>query len=959
MADRDARSLARDLAAVIDGTVRFDDGSRAIYSTDASNHRQIPIGVVEPRSRDDVVRAIEVCRAHDVPVLPRGAGTSLAGQACNAAVVLDFSRHLDRIVSLDPEERTARVEPGVVLDDLQRAAAPHGLVFGPAPATHDRCTLGGMLGNDACGIRSVSVGRTVDHVVSLEILTYDGHVLEVGATPDDELDRAAGVDDRRGAIHRAARALRDHHADAIRDAFPAIPRRVSGYNLDALLPESGLHLGRALVGSEGTCVTILEATVGLVARPGGRALLVLGFDDVVRAATCVPRLLERGPIGLEGIDEALVRTLDPRGGDRDLLPDGRAWLLVEFGADTRTDALDRARQAQDAVSRGPGVPATALHDDPAREARVWQIRESGLGATARTADGRETWPGWEDSAVHPNDLASYLRDLLGLFDAYGFEASIYGHFGDGCVHCRIPFDLASADGVATYRRFLGDAAALVCGTYGGSLSGEHGDGVTRGALLGHMYPDDVLDAMREFRRIWDPAGRMNPGRGVEARSPTDHLRLGSDYAPPDVDTAFTWPDDGGDFSRAVLRCVGVGACRRTSGGTMCPSYRATRDETHSTRGRARILFEMLRGETIDPRRPDAVEEALDLCLSCKACKRECPASVDMASLKAEFLHHRYRHRIRPRAAYSMGRIRTWARLASRAPGLANAVTAGPLGGLVKRIGGIAPEREIPRFADETFTRWLRRRPAGDPDRPPVLLWPDTFHDHFEPRVARAAVEVLEAAGYRVTIPSRPVCCGRPLYDFGMLGRARRRLEEVLDVLREPLRAGVAVVGLEPSCVATFRDETPNLLPHDPDARLLGERAMLLGEFLVDEAGWTPPSLGGRVLLHVHCHQDAVLTTAADRALLDAMGFEVDAPDTGCCGMAGSFGFERDKFDVSIAVAGDAFLPALRGADPATRIVADGFSCREQARQLAGRRPLHLAELLTAAIDPSAPPAAPR
>ncbi|MDX1622860.1 MAG: FAD-binding and (Fe-S)-binding domain-containing protein [Gemmatimonadota bacterium] len=956
-------SLAHRLQREIEGEVRFDAGSRALYSTDASNYRQTPIGVVLPRTREDVIRTVAACRDHDAPVLARGGGTSLAGQGCNVAVVIDMTKHYDEVLELDPAGRTARVQPGLILDELRSRAGESGLTFGPDPATHSHCTLGGMIGNNACGIHSLTAGKTVDNVVSMEVLTYDGEVLEVGQTSASDLERILARGGRRGEIYRDLAALRDRHGDAVRDGYPDIPRRVSGYNLDELLPEKGFHAARALVGTEGTCVTYLEATVRLVENPGGRSLLVLGYEDVFAAADQVPAILEYDPIALEGMDVSLIqnfrREIPGRYG-HDILPEGSAWLLVEFGGTSRDAARERARHAREAIGAPTGC-APGLYEDPEEEALVWRIREEGLGATARMPGRPDMHPGWEDSAVHPEDLADYLRDLEGLFDEYGLETSVYGHFGEGCVHCRIPFDLRTADGLEAYRAFVEEAAELCCGRYGGSLSGEHGDGLSRGPLLSRMYSEELIDAMRAFKGIWDPEDRMNPGRIVEAADPTEHLRLGADFAPATVESRYSYPEDDGDFSRAVLRCVGVGKCRREGGGTMCPSWMATREEAHSTRGRARMLFEMLNGEEIGGWRDDAVLDSLDLCLGCKGCKSDCPVSVDMATYKSEYLSHHYARRPRPRAHYAMGLIRWGARLAAKMPGLANRLARAPvLSRAIKWTAGVAPERELPAFAEETFVTWFRSRdgePEGAEERPEVVLFPDTFNDHFHPDVARAAVEALEWAGCRVTIPPRPLCCGRPLFHYGMLDLAERQQRRVLETLRPKIRAGVPIVGLEPSCVATFRDELRGLLPDDEDAERLRENVWLLSEFFQERLdGIDLPEPGGRALLHVHCHQKSVLSKDADRELLERLGYACDVPDAGCCGMAGAFGFERgDKYEVSIACGERVLLPAVREAGDEVVLVTSGYSCREQIAQTTGRRAHHLAEILGDAIEGTPPP----
>ncbi len=963
----DAAKLERALRSAVRGDVRFDAGSRALYSTDSSNYRQVPIGVVLPRDAEDAVAALEVCRTHGAPVLGRGAGTSLAGQCCNVAVVLDFSRFVDRVVSIDPERRLAVVQPGAILDDLRAAAEKHGLTFGPDPASHDRCTLGGMIGNDSCGVHSVMAAfegegaRTADQVEELEIATYDGARLRVGRTPPEQLARILAAGGRQAEIYRGLAALVERYADRIRSGYPNIPRRVSGYNLPSLLPENGFHVARALTGSEGTCVVVLEASVRLLPNPKARCLVVAGFPDVFAAADRVPDVLAHRPIGLEGIDDRLVRDmraigLHPR--DLDLLPHGGGWLFIELGGDSAPDAQSKALRAAADVER-LGALETRVCRDPGQAARLWRIRESALGATAHVPGKPLAWEGWEDSAVPPEKLGAYLRDLRALLDAHRYEGVFYGHFGQGCLHTRIDFDLATPSGRDRYREFVCAAADLVV-SYGGSLSGEHGDGQARAELLPRMFGPELIEAFREFKRIWDPLGRMNPGKVVDARSMTEDLRLHSDATPPAAATVFPYREDGGSFSRAVLRCVGVGKCRRTSGGTMCPSYLVTREEEHSTRGRARLLFEMLRGEVLtDGWRSREVKESLDLCLSCKGCKKDCPVSVDMATYKAEFLSRYYAGRLRPRAAYAFGLIPWWSRVASLAPGLANRLTRSRMtASLARWAAGIDARREIPAFAPETFRQWFRRRgfrrraagsrvPGSESRaRGRVLLWPDTFHDHFRPESARAAVEVLEAAGFEVTLPRRRLCCGRPLYDFGMLDLARSFLRRVVAELSQELRQGTPIVVLEPSCAAVFRDEARELLGGEP-AQRLSEQTLLLSELLARRApDWSPGRLAGRALVQMHCHQKSVLGTEAEEAILNGLGLDVALPNDSCCGMAGGFGFEHR--DVSVAIGERALLPAVRAASADTLIVADGFSCREQIRQGTGREALHLAEVLVRA-----------
>ncbi|WP_437716997.1 FAD-linked oxidase C-terminal domain-containing protein [Sorangium sp. So ce448] len=955
----EVEALADDLSRAIEGEVRFTAGDRALYATDGSNYRQLPIGVVVPRHKDDVIAAIAACRRHGAPILARGGGTSLAGQTCNVAVVLDFSKYMRGVLALDPANKRARVLPGTVLDTLRNAANEVDLTFAPDPSTHEYCTLGGMIGNNSCGTHSVLGGRTADNVHELEVLTYDGLRLRVGPTSEGELDAIVREGGRRGRIYAELRAIRDTYADLIRARYPRIPRRVSGYNLDELLPENGFHVARALVGTEGTCVTVLEATLRLVDWPRFRSLLVLGYPDVFSAGDHVPEVMRFQPIALEGIDDRLIDDMHKKGlNERYLryLPEGRGFLLAEFGGDTREEADARALDAMRALERGPNPPTMKLYDDPDQESALWEVRKSGLGATARVPGEPDTWPGWEDSAVHPDNLGGYLRDLRALFDRHGYQPALYGHFGQACVHCRVDFDVATPEGIRNWTRFLDEATDLVV-RYGGSFSGEHGDGQARAQFLPKMYGEELIAAFRRFKAAWDPEWRMNPGKVVDPHRVDEDLRLGADFRPAPVETHFRFPDDDGDFTRATLRCVGVGKCRRHDGGTMCPSYRVTHEEEHTTRGRARLLFEMLEGKELQGFRDREVRESLDLCLACKGCKGECPVHVDMATYKAEFLSHYYAGRLRPRAAYTMGLIHWWARLGQLVPGLANLVTQTPaLATVAKRIAGIAPERSIPPFARTSFRQWFQGRPRRNAGAPQVVLWPDTFNDHFFPETAIAATEVLEWAGYEVIVPEQKLCCGRPLYDFGFLKTARRMLRDVMSALRDPIERGVPVVGLEPSCVSVFRDELHGLFPDDPLATKLREQTHMFGDFLKGAAGGDPgrpspgprelPRLDRRAVVHGHCHHKAILEMGGERDVLRGMGLDVELLDSGCCGMAGAFGFEKGaKYEVSIRCGERVLLPAVRSAPTDALIVADGFSCREQIKQTTDRQALHLAQVV--------------
>jgi len=1004
----DPLGLHDSLRRNIRGDVKFDNGNRALYATDGSNYRQVPIGVVLPRDADDVEVAISICREFGAPLLCRGGGTSLAGQCCNVAVVLDFTKYMGQILEIDPAQRIARVQPGVVLDHLRNAAEKHHLTFAPDPASHDRCTIGGMIGNNSCGVHSIMGGKTDDNIEALEVVTYDGVRLELGSaglrpavaratsprTPDESRTSA-----RADQITSALKQIADTYADLIRQKYPQIPRRVSGYNLNYLLPENGFHVARALVGSEGTCATVLEATCRLVESPPARVLAVVAYPDIYQCADHIPEILEHKPIGLEGFDDLLVyyeRTKGINTEGLSLLPEGAGWLMVEFGAESIPGAEMQAQRMIDALRRSPNPPNVKVYSG-ANAKRIWEIRESSLGATSHVPGEPLNWEGWEDAAVAPEKLGGYLRDLRKMMADFNYKGSLYGHFGHACVHTRLNFDLQSEEGIAKYRKFVEEAADLVV-SYGGSLSGEHGDGQARAELLPKMFGPQLMEAFRKFKTAWDPDWKMNPGKVIDPYKLDDNLRLGPDYDPWEPKTHFQFPNDHGSLSHAALRCVGVGKCRREEGGLMCPSWRATHDEEHSTRGRAHLLWEMTqnpdRGDAIirDGWRSEEVKHSLDLCLSCKGCKSDCPVSVDVATYKSEFLSHYYEGRLRPLNAYAFGNIDFWANLASKAPGLVNLTTQLPfLSDIAKIVTGIPAQRRIPPFAPETFKQWFFRtsragtiRPSREWDgleinehqtepwksgpsgpresqrqngasAPEVLLWADTFNNYFLPQTARAAVEVLETAGFRVLVPRANLCCGRPLYDFGMLERAERLLLDILDQLEPEIEAGIPVVGLEPSCVAVFRDELTNLFPNDARAQALSRQTFLLSEFLEQKLspGAQLPQLNRKALLHGHCHHKSLMKTTAEESLLHRLGIDFTAPAPGCCGMAGSFGFHAETYPVAQAIGELELLPAVRLAPNDWLIIADGFSCREQIAQSTNRHALHLAEVLQMALQPSA------
>lgn len=961
----DAIQLEKELNAAIEGEVRFDNGSRALYSTDSSNYRQIPIGVVLPKNENDIINTVTLCRKYNAPVLSRGAGTSLAGQCCNVAVVMDMSKYYNHILEVDAVNRLAKVEPGIVLDHFRiPVQKEYKLTFGPDPATHDHCTIGGMLGNNSCGVHSVMAAfagngaRTSDNVERLTVLTYDGLKLDVGKTSEEDLEKIISDGGRKGNIYKKLKELRNKYADLIRERFPKIPRRVSGYDLTMLLPENGFNVAAALVGTEATCVTILDATLKLIHQQKERTLVVLGYPDIYEATKHISEILQHEPVGLEGVDSELPKYMklnDVHTKFLHLLPKGNGWLLVEFGADTKEDVKQKAKNFIAAVKEHDPSPDIRWYENEEEQQKLWQVREAGLGATVFDSKKNFTWPGWEDSAVPPEKVSDYLKDLRLLFKKYNYEASLYGHFGQGCVHCSINFDMQTPEGVQKYQKFSIEAAKLVAG-YGGCSSGEHGDGQSKGPLLEIIYGKELVQAFREFKYIWDPQGKMNPGKVVDSYGQLTDLKLAGDYPHEEPKTHFHFPDDKGKFSNAVLRCFGVGKCRQDFKGTMCPSYMVTKEEKHTTRGRARMLFEMLQGNVINGWKSKEVKESLELCLSCKGCKGDCPVHVDMATYKAEFLSHYYEGRIRPRSAYAFGWIYWWARIASIFPGVANFFMHAPLiSNLIKEAGGISQKRKMPKFASYTFRDWFfNRKQKEKVTRPKVILWVDTFNNFFTPETLVAGVEVLEAAGCEVIIPQKMLCCGRPLYDYGMLNTAKKLLVQTMETLKDAITEGISVVGLEPSCVAVFRDELINLFPQNEIARKLKEQTFTLAEFLETKTPqFSIPKLKKKILLHGHCHHKSIMKMDAEEQVLKKMDVELEIPDSGCCGMAGGFGYEKgEHYEVSIKAGERVLLPAVRAAKKNTIILADGFSCREQIEQETQRKGMHLAQVLQMALQQS-------
>ncbi|TDP95122.1 FAD-binding and (Fe-S)-binding domain-containing protein [Labedaea rhizosphaerae] len=911
--------------------VSTDAGRRAQYAYDASNYRIPPAAVVFPRSAEEIAAVVRVCAENGVPVTSRGGGTGMAGNTVGSGVVLDCSRYFNKIVRIDPQARTAVVQPGVVLDDLRRAAAEHGLTFGPDPSSHSRCTLGGMIGNDACGNHSVRYGRTSEHVESLRVVLPDGRTAEA------DHRGLHGADD----VADALRELVIEHLGEIRTELGRIPRQVSGYQLQHLLPENGFDVARALVGTEGTCVVVTEATVRLVPIAPAANLIALGYRDVAEAAEDVMTILEFAPASVEGIDAAIVDTMRYRRGAESVvgLPDGQAWLYVELDGDDAAEVAERSARLLERLRAGGRLVAGQIVDDPAARRSLWRVREEGAGLASRLVGGKASWPGWEDAAVAPENLAAYLREFQKLLTEHGYFGVLYGHFGAGCIHVRIDFDPSTAEGVAAMRRFLLDASRLVV-RHGGTNSGEHGDGRARGELLSTMYSERILAAFAAMKKAFDPSNLFNPGV-IVAPSPIDrHLALLDPPAP--VRTAFGFPHDERGFASAPSRCVGVGKCRADSGGVMCPSYRATHDEKDSTRGRARVLQEMLRGGPVVSQgwRSKEPLEALDLCLSCKACSADCPVGVDMATYKAEFLHQHYKNRIRPRSHYSLGWLPLAAALATRAARPVNAVIKRAL---VKRAAGVARERSLPRFAGRRELRKvLRAAPTGDK----AVLFLDTFTRAFRPGLAGATARVLASAG----VPAQPragLCCGLTWVSTGQLGVARRVMARTVRALDG---SDLPIIVPEPSCASALRTDAPELLGTDA-ARRVAARVTTVPVALAELAApdWTPPPMPERVVLQTHCHEYATFPGVRQAQLLRGLGVRTVDEAPGCCGLAGNFGFEAEHYDVSMKVAALELAPRLASADGAP-VLADGFSCRLQAGQLAPHNAaVHIAELIDNSI----------
>lgn len=960
-------TLATTLATVsgtlrhqLDGHHDFSDAGVALYTSDASNYRQIPLGVVYPKTIEDIVLTSTLCREQKLPLLMRGGGTSQNGQCVNEAVILDCSRYLDQVVDIDTLNRTALIQPGIVCDALKAAAEQHGLTFGPDPATHSRCTLGGMIGNNSCGPRSMLAGKTVENVLELEILTSDGARFWVGPTPEEELQEITSGEDRRAQIYRDLVALRDEYASEIRNRYPTIKRRVSGYNLDQLLPENGFNVARALVGSEGTCISILQARVRLIEKPAFTRLVVLGFKDIFEAGDSVVDIMPFTPIAMEGLDWGIVGGLNDRKLKQTevaMLPDGRAWILVELSATSEQKASDGLQRFVDAMQGVDKVVSTKAID-PSEELAIWSIREQGASATSMSLDpnGPDPIVGWEDTAVDPLQLGDYLREFKALVEQYGYTTSLYGHFGDGCIHARITFDTRTEAGVAHWRAFSNDIAHLVV-RFGGSLSGEHGDGQAKAEFLPIMYGEALMEAFRRFKGIWDPDSRMNPGKLIDAYKMDDNLRFGPDYQTPKLVTQLQFTEDPQGFGRSTERCIGMGKCRAHKG-AMCPSYQATREERYSTRGRAHLLHELARGQILNDGWQDvAVADSMEHCLSCKACKSECPTQVDIASYKAEFMHKHYENQRRPLSHHVFGQLGRWLPLLSRVPRVINFMQKSYAGNIAKRLLGIAPEKALPLLATQTFSQWASREATeqdahfywfGMPQDQSVIVWNDSINNHYRPGIIRSSVRVLMKAGFRVGVAKQHFCCGRPLYEYGLLEEARITLGRILDNFQPHVPESAPVLVLEPSCLSVFKDELLRLFPDDPRAQVLGEKSCTISAYLKKEHTTIKRKLSSGIL-HLHCHDKSLGLADTDRHWMNACFTTLSEVESGCCGMAGTYGMRKETRWIGQKLFNRALRPAVDDTHAQTVIVANGFSCHEQFADNTGRRVMHPIEVLEACL----------
>jgi len=954
-------ALQRELAAAVDGEVRFDAVSRALYSTDASVYQIEPLGVVIPRSADGVAQAVSIAARHGVPITPRGGGTSQAGQAIGAGLVLDTSKHLNRILEIDADARWARVQPGVVLDELNAALRPHHLRFAPDVSSASRATVGGMMANNSSGARSVLYGKTIDHVREQRVVLADGRLAHFRPLTAGQLDEVRMGDSIEARAYRAVPDLGRRHAAEIDRRFPKVLRRVGGYNLDEFVnADRPVDLTRILVGSEGTLGFIVEAKLALVPLPAAKAVLTVEFDELLDALGATPLILKHGPSAVEVMDDFILRhaqghaVLDAQ--RRSMIDrDGSALLCVEFYGDHAGDLLSRMNEVERDL-KGAGISCRCRQIvDPAAQQRIWSFREAALGlSTAMKSDGKAI-SFVEDTAVAPEKLRDYIERFVRIVQRHDTVAGVYAHASVGCLHVRPVVNLKTARGVATFEAIANEVADLVL-EFGGALSGEHGDGLVRGAFNERMFGSELYQAFREVKRTFDPNGLFNPGRIVDTPPITSHLRFGAGYVTPNPVTFFDYSDHGG-YGRAVEMCSGVGLCRKKGEGTMCPSYMVTQDEAHSTRGRANVLRLAMTGRMAEAGLSDqGVHEVLDLCLECRACKSECPVGVDVAKFKSEFLAGYWERHGLSAGAQVFGNARSAAEWGSRLAPLSNAMAgSAPAKWLAETVLGIDRRRQLPQFTRRTLRRQMaRRRPAIAAPR--AVLFADTFTEYEAPEIGLAAVKVLDAAGLGATLAPN-VCCGRPLISQGLLREARRQAAANVHALYALAERGTAIVFVEPSCLSAVREDAPGLLRGELQrrARVVAGAAVLFEEYLERELASGRAQLRlqpgpARVQLHPHCHQRSMGLAAPAKALLSRIpGAQVTDLEAGCCGMAGSFGYTRDHYEVSRAIGERRLLPAARALDDRSTLVAGGTSCRHQVAHFTGVRALHPAVLLSSLL----------
>ena len=931
--DADYAVITKRLEKEVRGEVSSSPIKLQEYSTDASNYRVVPHIVIAPKDSADILSILSIAQEFKTPVTLRGGGTSVAGNSIGTGIVIDTSVHMNKIIDLDPHSRTAIVEPGVILSSLQKAANAHGLRFGPDPSTQSRATMGGLIGNNACGPHALSFGKTADNVISFEAI--DGRLRQFSA--EKNIQSIPGLSQ-----------LVTSNLATLRTEFGKFGRQVSGYSLEHLLPENGGNLAAALTGTEGTLVTILQAQVKLVEQAPAPALVVLAYPDMPSAGDDVPNLLRFKPLAMEGLDIRLIDVAREhwKGKGFPELPHGKGWLMIEVGGATSEEAVARAQE----LAAAANTQEFRVLPAGAESRTLWQLRADGSGYAGRTSAGKQAWPGWEDAAVPPQNLGTYMRELEKMMSSRNLQGVPFGHFGDGCIHVRIDFPLDRES--ATFRSFIEDATDLVL-SLGGSPSGEHGDGRARSEMLTRMYSPTAISLFAGIKEIFDPYNILNPGVIVEPRRIDDDLRRPKALAIKNGG-GFAFADDDNDFTNAVHRCVGIGKCRAdnsTSGGFMCPSYLATKDETHVTRGRARVLQEITQntGKNTDWS-SSVVKESLDLCLSCKACASDCPAEVDMAKYKSEVLYQQYKGKLRPRSHYILGQLPKWAALARFSPQVVNLLSQSTLGSkIIRTIGGIDSHRPLPRFASKSFVN-SRRSKVNEGTQPQILLWVDSFSNSFTPDAAFAAKELLEKIGYEVLIPNQSACCGLTWISTGQLDSAKGKLNNLLNVFTPYLDKGIDIVGLEPSCLAVLRSDLLDLLPQDPRSEQVARSTFTMAEVinrvpLNPLLKWKAPDLSHmNLVVQPHCHQHAVMGFRDDQEVLQSTGIRFTEL-AGCCGLAGNFGMEKGHYDLSVAVARNALLPALEAMDSTTVFLADGFSCRTQADQLAHVQGITLSQLL--------------